>query len=181
MAPHNRMQTRLAVILIALLGLSNCSDQASGSNGSAKTGALPKQAPGLLKVYPRYRTQWIDHTTPAAVNRGKTFSVTVRVRNESGEMWFDRKSANPPRPDGSYATRLSYRWKTVGGNPLTEFEPRIDLPAPVGPGQVGSFQMEVRSPAEPGRYILEFALLEQLIAWFDSRGGSNLEVPVHVE
>ena len=42
-------------------------------------------------------------------------------------------------------------------------------------------RVEVRTPQDPGRYVLTFELVNELVSWFSDRGGAVLSVPVSVD
>jgi hypothetical protein len=57
---------------------------------------------------------------------------------------------------------------------------RTALPRDLLPGQRARLSLEVLAPPEPGRYLLEVALVHEGYAWFEWRGGRVLPVPVVV-
>ena len=127
-----------------------------------------------------YTLEWSSHNVTPTLKRGSSRSVEVLVKNKGDQAWPDPKSADP-KGDGSYAIRLGYRWLGPDGLPITQYEARADLASAVPAGGTARFSMDVIAPAEPGRYTLQFDLVEELVVWFEAKGVPKLLVPVTIE
>jgi hypothetical protein len=128
-----------------------------------------------------YGLQWTTNDIPASMPAGKITPVHVSVKNTGDWPWPDPFAANPPKPDGTYAVRLSYRWLDSNGKVLPDDGTRAELNAPVPAGQTANFTMRVRPPKDPGAYQLQVDLVEELITFFSAKGTEKLTVPVTVQ
>jgi hypothetical protein len=98
--------------------------------------------------------------------------VPVTLRNTGSQAWHSR---------GQLPVRLSYRWWTTGGSLLLVDPMRTDLPHRVEPGHEVSMRAWVRTPTEPGRYILEWDMVREGDAWFGDKGAAMLRQVVTVQ
>jgi hypothetical protein len=91
--------------------------------------------------------------------------VPVRATNEGRLTWDS--AANPP-------VYLSYHWLLPDGSRVVAFDGvRTSFPAPVLPGATVSVQAQVRAPRQPGRYRLEWDLVEEDRLWFSTEPGAG--------
>jgi hypothetical protein len=125
--------------------------------------------------------EWQRVDVPPTMSAGKTVAVEVTFKNTSSDTWPDPRHASPATGDGSYAVRLSYRWwKSGAAKPLAADEKRTDLTAPVLPRQSATLHVSVTAPTEPGDYLLQFDLVQELVTWFEDKNASKLIVSVKV-
>jgi FkbM family methyltransferase len=106
-------------------------------------------------------------------NCNTTIDLPVVVHN-TGNDWFS--STFPSHP-----VCASYRWTTATGEIVERDGIRSFFREPLGPGAETVVQLVVAIPAEPGEYVLEFALVQESFAWFDDlRPDLTLRLPVTV-
>jgi hypothetical protein len=111
---------------------------------------------------------------------GSSIGMRLVAKNTGDWPWPDPFTAHPPRPDGTYAVRLSYSWYR-GGSALPATAARAELVKSVPAGETASFTIQVTAPPEPGKYELHFDLVQELVTFFSGRGAEKLVVPVTVE
>jgi uncharacterized membrane protein len=99
------------------------------------------------------------------------YRVPVTLRNVGSQTWHSR---------GQLPVRLSYRWWTADGALLLVDSMRTDLPHRVEPGNKIKLDAWVRTPSEPGQYILEWDMLREGDAWFGDMGAEMLRQVVTV-
>jgi hypothetical protein len=128
-----------------------------------------------------YSLEWVTNDIPPTMPAGKAVPVHVSVKNTGDWPWPDPFAANPAKPDGTYAIRLSYLWADSSGKLAPQDSARGELPAPVPPGQIANFTMQVVAPKAPGSYQLQLDLVEELNTFFVSKGTTKLTVPVAVQ
>ena len=58
--------------------------------------------------------------------------------------------------------------------------PRSYLDHDLAPGGEVELPLSVEAPAKPGRYIIELAMIQERVAWFEQKGGGTLRVKVKV-
>jgi hypothetical protein len=111
---------------------------------------------------------------------GVVLPVTVTVKNTGDWLWPDKRMASPEKLDGTYAVRLSYRWADSEGQLLAENTERGDLTSSIEPGAVAHFIIKITPPTKPGKYQLQFDIVEELVTFFSAKGMTKLNVPVKV-
>jgi hypothetical protein len=126
-----------------------------------------------LDAYGRdlYQIEYLDTALPAVLEANDLLRVPVRLRNAGSQAWHSR---------GQLPVRLSYRWWTTGGSLLLVDPMRTDLPHRVEPGREVDVRAWVRTPVEPGRYILEWDMVREGDAWFGDKGAVMLRQVVSV-
>ena len=137
--------------------------------------------PEAKATHGRYSLEWISKDIPATMSAGKAALVRVSVKNTGDWPWLNAAAANPSKPDGSYAVRLSYRWASTDGKLLPQGSDRGELTATIPPGDTANFTMEVVPPNESGDYRLEVDLVEELVTFFSAKGTQKLTAPVTVQ
>ncbi|MGH9366309.1 MAG: hypothetical protein ACRD3M_01385 [Thermoanaerobaculia bacterium] len=123
---------------------------------------------------------WSVIEWPSRFTAGESATVRLRVTNESGTTWPSR---DPLAPSGALAVRLSYRWLRFGADspPITSYADRVDLPLPLHPRESVDLAVQVKIPTQPDGYRLQFDLVQERAAWFESKGASRLISPVIVQ
>ena len=112
---------------------------------------------------------------------GKTVPIQVTFKNAGDQTWPDPRTADAAG-EGAYAVRLSYRWWGPGESVAHgEYTVRADLPKPLAPGESVTLTIPVEAPAKPGRYKLQFDLVQELVVWFEDKGAPRRTVPVTVQ
>jgi len=145
-----------------------------------KPSAEAPGAPGSKTTHQTYSLQWVSNDVPSTMPANKSTAVHVSVKNTGDWAWPNPSAANPPKPDGSYAVRLSYRWADATGKLLPQGAERGELSASVPAGETANFSMEILAPKDPGSYQLQLDLVEELVSFFSAKGAQKLIVPVTV-
>jgi hypothetical protein len=122
---------------------------------------------------PIWSAEYLDHTTPEQLYTNRGCTVEVRVRNTSAATWGS---------SGEVAGRvvLSYRWRREDGVLVVPQGDIALLPRPCGPGEEATLTAGLWTPTEAGRYVLEWEMLCERVAWFSDRGVPPLAVSVEV-
>jgi hypothetical protein len=149
-----------------IVGRDTCLDDSNRSYTLMET-ALPEDGFNA-KITCAY-----SHVT---TSRDKTFKLTVQVQNNSSETWRCLSSDH----SGKYKISVSYRWLSSDHSPLGTFDNRMSLPHDLRPGASTSLDLAIHSPSIPGKYFLEFDLVQELVSWFRDRGSSTALVQVIV-
>lgn len=103
---------------------------------------------------------------PAAVDlaTGRMSTIPVRVTN-TGRLVWDSTSDAP--------VFLSYHWLQADGDRFVAFEgERTAFAAAIEPGATVSMEAQVRAPRQPGRYRLEWDLVQEGRLWFSTEPGA---------
>jgi SAM-dependent methyltransferase len=99
--------------------------------------------------------------------------VHARVRNRSTVTW-----PGGTTPGGRYQINLGNHWLDESGRMLNRDDARSPLPADLAPGGEAELKLRVRLPREPGDYILELDMVQEMYAWFADRGSQTARVAV---
>jgi tRNA (mo5U34)-methyltransferase len=108
----------------------------------------------------------------------------------SGEMVFRVRAENtglagwPARgeaPDERGAVLLGSHLLRADEEEVAWDYGRAHLPRDVGPGEAVELSFAARAPAEPGRYVVEFDMLAEHVAWFEDFGSGTLRHELTVE
>jgi hypothetical protein len=122
---------------------------------------------------PIWSAEYLEHDTPAELGTNRGHAVRMRVRNTSLATW---------RSVGSVVGRvvLSYRWRRPDGSLVVPQGDISLLPQELAPGESAELIAGLWTPAEPGRYLLEWEALCERVAWFSDRGVPPLALEVQV-
>jgi hypothetical protein len=133
--------------------------------GNAIPGAMPRariEVPGVLPGL------------PLVVRRGRTLTVTTRVRNLSTRP-FPREASY-----GRRLVRLGAQLCDAAGTVVDRDYARAWLPHTIGGGEQAAVPIEFPAPAEPGRYQLKFDLVSEGIDWFEACGSETTRKSLRV-
>lgn len=98
---------------------------------------------------------------PEALQAGKLEPILIGVKNNSDRVF--RPSSTFVRPAN---VLLSYHWYTPDRQIYQWDGHRYDLPKPLRPGDFVSYCVNVMAPEQPGEYLFQPDLVEELVAWF---------------
>jgi hypothetical protein len=170
------MRRHLALLVSCCSLLVACGDE--GSDDPASQVETPPTPVPLAAA--DFRVGWGIPGAPSVLPPGAKVPVSVEVKNLGKQAWMDATNS----PGGAHAVRIGYRWWRAGAPPeaLTDFGPeRGELSRMVTPGSTAVATVMVTAPNEPGSYLLQIDLVQELVAWFERRGAEKLLVPVTVK
>jgi hypothetical protein len=111
---------------------------------------------------------------PRLMEAGRWYKLDVDLRNDSPVVW--------PLPEtGAPDVRITYHWLRADGDLYDYKGRRTGLPHMLRPGETTRLPAPVRSPKEPGDYILQWDMVIPQVAWFSTQGWRGPEIPVSVE
>jgi hypothetical protein len=124
---------------------------------------------------PQYQVTWGSDSTPSTMTAGATATVSLSFTNTGSSAW-NAAGANP--------VRVSYHWRTGAcpGSASAVWDGlRTVLTVDVAAGQaVSGATANVRAPATPGTYCLEYDIVKEGVAWFSWLGSAKLTRTVTV-
>lgn len=112
---------------------------------------------------------------PKSVPRGKTFHLKVLARNKGNTWWLAKVGSK--RGTVSLGAQL-YDTKY---NLLDERFGRSKVPKDVYPGQEAEFDLKLRAPNNPGKYLVELDMVDEGIMWFKDYDFNPLRVKIKVK
>jgi len=116
-------------------------------------------------------------TGPATCRPGDELRFTLQVENAGLTRWPARGADQ----SGTGAIQLGAHLLRSDEEELFWDYGRADLPHDLKPGEVESINMSLRAPQESGRYIVEFDMVAEHVAWFEDFGSGTLRHELTVE
>lgn len=111
---------------------------------------------------------------PAPVSLARAGDV-MRIACEVSNLGVAVLGTGLPSP-----VQLSYQWYDAAGDRVDDGEPlRTPLPYPLAAAQRVPVKVRVRTPDQPGRYLLRLLAVQEHVAWFEERAPTG-GVPVDV-
>jgi hypothetical protein len=111
---------------------------------------------------------------PAGLRAGEKRSIHLLVKNSSAVLWPYGGKA-----DGQYQVRLGNRWVDQQGT--ASDDGRALLSYDLRPGDTAEVAITVNAPRTSGKYILEFDMVQEQVAWFRDMGSEPLQLSLAVE
>jgi hypothetical protein len=108
--------------------------------------------------------------------RDASTTVKIQLKNTSRAAW----GALTRGATEKYKIHLAYRWLSSDQKPLGDFDFRFPLPHDLLPGETTAVEVFVHAPAAPGKYFIEFDLVQELVTWFREQGSSPTRVEIRV-
>jgi LCP family protein required for cell wall assembly len=121
----------------------------------------------------QYNAEYGDSLIPDSMISGKTYAISIDVRNTGKAGWSD---------SGEHPISITYDWIDYETSEIAVYEGGT-FPLPAGevkPGESVSFEMEVTAPPEDGKYILQIDLREGGLTRFSYQNVPPLERFVNV-
>ena len=102
---------------------------------------------------------------------GELVAKQVEIVNLGSERWSSI---------GERCVRISYHWLRADGS-IAHFDgDRTPLDRDLQPGESTRSWVSIRAPDTPGKYILQFSLVQEAVAWMEELGGETLDMRVTV-
>lgn len=168
-APQARSAGRVAAAVVGVLVVS-----CGVSIASSGPGALFGQRLRFWHDDRWFGVEYLVDESPRQLAVGERFRVPVTLRNTGTIPW--------PR-GGEHPTYLAYHWQRDDG-PTTHADyegTRTELAVDVDPGGVLEVAATVRAPDVPGKYRLQWDLVQERVTWFSNQGNPMPEEPFDVE
>ncbi len=115
---------------------------------------------------------------PVVLETGASETVHVEVQNLGDVTW--PALGDPAAGDGRARINLANHWLDGDGNMVVHDDVRNHLPHDVEPGQTVTIPITVRAPGAPGSYFLELDMVQEYVAWFQSKGSRTARIKVRV-
>jgi len=114
-----------------------------------------------------YRVNWEDAHVPQEAAPGLMLAVPLTLRNTGGRVW------------PASVVYVSYHWFRDGALIVWDGE-RTGLPRDLRAGGRASLAAHVKTPPEPGAYMLQITLVHEQVVWFEQKGADTVVRPVVV-
>jgi SAM-dependent methyltransferase len=133
---------------------------------------LPNGSNGVRLPEGAHRAEIEKGAVPDTMKAGTVVPVQVSVTNRSKIAWTQ---------DLTFVRTVGNQWLGTDGSMVLNDDGRVRLPGTVAPGQNCVVTLDVTAPAAPGRYLLDFDVVEENVTWFKEKGSPTLKVEVEVE
>ena len=160
----SRRTTSIAIVLAVASGFLGCRKE---DVAKPATAPLPQSA---------FRAEIAVGRPPTRLKAGETVVVDVNVKNLGDVAW-----PHLGGPAAAYGVVLAYHWLGNDGSTIVNDGIRTDLPRDLAPGSDVDLKARVQAPPQPGEYVLEFDMVQEVVDWFKARGSTTARFKVTVE
>lgn len=108
---------------------------------------------------------------PGRMEAGSPFHLPLEIVNVSGNVWSQGDAG---------AIRVGNHWLDAHAGMVVQDDGRAPLPAVLRPGERCSIELDVRAPAQSGKYLLELDVVHEGITWFADRGSRTVRLPIAI-
>ena len=137
-------------------------------NGGLVVFQLPSERKAYNLPKSAFRARIALRESSITAKAGTLVMINVSVKNISNVTW----------PSG--AVNLGNHWLDQNGLLLVRDDARASLPANLEPMKEAELTLVVKAPSKPGDYLLEFDMVQEMVAWFGGRGSEVTRIPVKV-
>lgn len=149
---------------------------APGSNGN---GPVASKTPGPLPDK-GFKAQITMPDAPLKLRAGQKETITVKVKNTSDMIWWQRGGETSDRTDNKFYIALGNRWLDKDGKRTSDTEGHNGIPRDLKPGDEVEIPLLITAPKEPGEYTIELDMVQEAVAWFGDKGSPTTKAKVTV-
>src|SRR5438105_9906930 len=149
----------------------------TGSPGSSATpisrtaASLPDRA---------FKAQVTLSDPPLKLRAGQKEVITVKVKNASDVVWWQRGGEVNDRPDNKFYIAVGNRWLDKDGKLTSETEGHNGISKDLKPGEEAEMTLQIIAPKELGEYILSLDMVQEGVSWFGEKGSPTTKAKVTV-
>ena len=172
------------VLLAAALGCATlamgCKPKPAANSASpAATATTISKNAGPLPVN-GFKAQITLSDPPAKLRAGQKEVITMKVKNTSDVVWWQRGGEINDRPDNKFYIAVGNRWLDKDGKPASETEGHSGISKDLKPGEEAEMTLQITAPKQPGDYILGLDMVQEGVTWFGDKGSPTTKVKVTV-
>ncbi|MDX6528628.1 MAG: hypothetical protein QOH41_918 [Blastocatellia bacterium] len=165
------------------LGLAmGCSPKKPTSSGSPSAPASTPVVSRTAAPLPDsgFKAQITVADPPTKLRAGQKENITVKVKNTSNVVWWQRGGEINDRPDNKFYIAVGNRWLDKDGKLTSETEGHNGIAKDLKPGEEAEVTLQITAPKQPGDYILSLDLVQEQVAWFGDKGSPTTKAKVTV-
>ena len=117
---------------------------------------------------------------PSQLRAGQKEVITVKVKNASDVVWWQRGGEINDRPDNKFYIAVGNRWLDKDGKLTSETEGHNGISKDLRPGEEAEMTLQITAPKEPGEYILSLDMVQEGVSWFGEKGSTTTKARVTV-
>jgi hypothetical protein len=131
-----------------------------------------KEKGKVEKVNPlsEFKAEIVVENPPTVLKVNSSSTFKVKVKNISNVAW----------PVG-YSINLAYHWLNKDGKVVVFDGARTPIPHDVKPNEEILLDANVLAPNQAGDYILEFDMVQEMVAWFKDKGSKTTRINIKVK
>jgi len=157
---------RVALVVLMVMPVATA-DQTLRAAADGPTAAVGARALGEVWPNEAYRVEWEEAHVPQEAAANLMLAVPVTLRNGGNRVW------------PASLVFISYHW--FRDDKLIVWDGvRTRLPRDVRAGSRASLAVRVKTPAEPGAYVLQLTLVHENVSWFENKGANTFSRPIVV-
>jgi 2-polyprenyl-3-methyl-5-hydroxy-6-metoxy-1,4-benzoquinol methylase len=123
---------------------------------------------------PAFRASIRPELSSFVASQASCVELAVTVKNLSSATWPAAQEAS------SCPIGLGNHWRNDKGKLLAMDDGRTALDQNLKPNDERQLTLVVNTPEEPGNYILELDMVQDLVAWFGDKGSEVAKIPVQI-
>ena len=144
---------------------------ASATPISKSAGPLPDRG---------FKAQITLSDPPSMLRAGQKEVITVKVKNTSDVVWWQRGGEINDRPDNKFYIAVGNRWLDKDGRLTSETEGHNGISKDLKPGEEAEVTLQITAPKQPGDYILSLDMVQEGVNWFGEKGSPTTKAKVTV-
>lgn len=117
---------------------------------------------------------------PTKLRTGQKEIITIKVKNISDVIWFQRGGEINNRPDNTFYIAAGNKWLDKDGKLTSEEEGHSGIPKDLKPGEATDMRLQITAPKTPGEYIMDLDMVQEGVAWFREKGSTTTKLNVTV-
>jgi len=133
---------------------SECTWTATGPNGTATV------VETMETISVSFDAAFVDQNVPASVNAGQSYTATVTMKNTGTGTW----GAGSTYQLGSQNPADNQTWGLS----------RVNVDAPVPPGETKTFTFSIKAPATPGNADFQWQMIRSTSTWFGGKSTNKV-------
>jgi hypothetical protein len=168
------------ILTVSIISVCACK-RAPGPDTRVQVGATP-QSGDVPAALPNsaFKAQITIVDPPAKLRVGQKETINVKIKNDSGVMWWSRGARVNTRSDNKFYLASGNRWLKADGSLVTNMDGRYGIPKDLGPGEEADTPLVITAPKDPGDYILEVDVIQEQVAWFSDKGSPTAKTKITV-
>ncbi len=147
-------------------------DLVEGTSGWFADRGSPIKRVEEIRVGDRHRVAWLSVAAPSDGKAGETVTFKVRLRNEGALTW---------PAGGNHPVNLTYKWLDANRQVVVADGLRTSIGQEVAPLEEITLEAKVQFPSQPGSYILQMDMVQEMVTWFHWQGSAPHETRVEVQ
>jgi len=175
----NMRNFSIILVVCCAVVATSCSKPVTNNAPVPSPTAVPGQPAALPENGFKASITLID--PPTKLRAGEKQTIQVKVKNASDVMWYARGAEVNTSLDNKFYLAAGNRWLEGEDESLiTDMDGRYGLSKDLKPGEETEVPLVIKSPAEPGEYILEVDIVQEQVAWFHDKGSPMARAKITV-